>query len=49
MEILHVTKFDSEDYKLSDEKCACAGYEGYCATLVVPPPCPNPLPPPRPF
>jgi hypothetical protein len=42
MEILHVTKFDSEDYKLSDEECACSGTKDNCATLVV-------IPPPSPF
>jgi hypothetical protein len=28
MEILQVTKLDSEDLKLGQAKCACAGYEG---------------------
>ncbi|MDR1523333.1 MAG: hypothetical protein LBS29_05230 [Endomicrobium sp.] len=51
VEILHLTKLDYEDYKLNDDECACAGYEGYCATLVSPPrPQPSlPPPSPRPF
>lgn len=44
MEILKVVKSDNERYELSPAPCACAGYEGYCAALYLPPP--RPLTPP---
>lgn len=48
MEILKVVKPDNEGYELSPAACACAGYEGHCATLVPERPKPKPNPPPRP-
>jgi hypothetical protein len=35
MEILKVVKLKNKKHEQTKEACSCAGYEGYCSSLVV--------------